>query len=178
MSMNSIGSYGPPPSFGPLLGNGAPGAKFGAIAAQLQEETVTEKNGAQVTTIQTPNGPHEIAVTMNGTSLVEAGYADPLAVNQFKSALSQALQAAASASPGSASGTTGSVGSQSSAGAAIYQLINQLGNNDPSTSALLGSWNSMMQSGGDTGAAQSSSLQAFLKSEVPAFESGAINVSA
>ena len=173
MSVNSIGFSGAAPSFGPLIGNSSQGAKFDAIAEQLQEQTIPNKDGAQVTYIQTPNGPKPIGETMNGTSIWEAGYANPLAVNQFKSQLSQALQAEAASSGNSTSAPPGSTTSQTPGSAALYNLINQLGNDAPSSAALLSSWNNMMQSGGDAGDAQSSTLQAFLQN----VESGALDIS-
>jgi hypothetical protein len=55
-----------------------------------------------------------------------------------------------------ASGGSGSGGGRSSTGAALYKQVSQMGTHDPSTSALLRNWNSIMQTGdvgGEAGAA-------------------------
>lgn len=175
MSMSSIGASGPPPSFGPLMSNTTQDAKFDSIAEEFQAQSVTGKNGAQLLVIQTPSGPKDIGVSMNGTTLLEAGYADPLSVNQFQSLLSQTLAQEAAASTGS---TSGADSGQSRQGTALYNLIAQISNSDPSTSGLVSRWNDMMQSGGDSADANSSALQAFLQYEAPAIDSGSLDLSA
>jgi hypothetical protein len=109
---------------------------------------------------------------------VEAGYADPTDVSQFQSALAQALRADEATASGANSGTSESVVSQSSAGIAVYKRVSQIGNSEPSTSELLRSWNSIMQSGQDPGDAEAATLKALLQSGAPGFGSGILDITA
>jgi len=121
----------------------------------LRERTTTTAAGSQVTSIQ-------------GNAVAQAGYADPADGSHVQSAFAQALRANGAAGRSPTSGTSGSQGNQSSRGTALYRLVSQMGNSDPSTSALLESWNSIMQSA-DAGAG---AFQGSLRSEAPVFESG------
>jgi hypothetical protein len=121
--------------------------------------------------------PDRVAPT-DRTGTVESGSADPTEVNQFQSALEQALRADEATASGSTSRTSESDGSQSSAGIALYKRINQIGNGEPSTSELLRNWNSIMQSGQDPGETGSATLQALLHSGTSAFGSGVLDVTA
>jgi hypothetical protein len=124
-----------------------------------------------------PLSPERVAAT-DRPATVESGSADPTEVNQFQSALEQARRADEAAASGSTSGTSESDGSQSSAGIALYERINQIGNSEPSTSELLRSWNSIMQSGQDPGETGSATLRALLQRGAPAFGSGVLDVTA
>jgi hypothetical protein len=53
-----------------------------------------------------------------------------------------------------------------------------MGDSDLSTSALLRSWNSIMQSGQDGGNARAATLQTLLPNEAPAPESGGLDLTA
>jgi hypothetical protein len=109
---------------------------------------------------------------------VEAGYADPTDVSQFQSTLAQALRADGATASGAASGTSESDSSRWSAGIALYKRVSQTGNSEPSTSELLRSWNSIMQSGQDPGDAGAATLQTLLQSGTPAFGSNVLDVTA
>jgi hypothetical protein len=124
-----------------------------------------------------PLSPERVAPT-DRPGRVESGSADPTEVNQFQGALEQALRADEATASGSTSRTSESDGSQSSAGIALYKRINQIGNSEPSTSELLRSWNSIMQSGQDPGETGSATLQALLQRGAPAFGSGVLDVTA
>ncbi len=157
MSVTSVLPSQPTP-YGPISGNKSQGAKFAAPAKPSQ---------------QSPDS----AVLKDGQGTVEAGYTDPADVSQFQSAFAEALRADRSAAAGPASGTSESDGSQSSAGIALYKRISQIGN-EPSTSELLRSWNSIMQSGQDAGDGGAATLRALFQSGAPAFESGILDVTA
>ena len=124
-----------------------------------------------------PLSPDRIAPT-DRPGTVESGSADPTDVSQFQSALEQALRADEATASGSTSGTSESDGSQSSAGIALYKRISQIGSSEPSTSELLKSWNTIMQSGQDPGETGSATLQALLQRGAPAFGSGVLDVTA
>ena len=109
---------------------------------------------------------------------VEAGYVDPTDVSQFQSALAQALRAHGATASGLTSGTSESDSSQSSAGIALYKRISQIGNSESSSSELLRSWNSIMQSGQEPGETGTATLQALLQSGTPAFGSAILDVTA
>jgi len=109
---------------------------------------------------------------------VESGYADPTDVSQLQSALAQALRADEATASGSANTTSEADVSQSSAGIALYRRVSQIGNSEPSTSELLRSWNSIVQSGQDPGDAGAATLQALLRTGAPAFGSSIIDVTA
>jgi len=69
----------------------------------------------------------------------------PLPVNNSQGP--KFAQANGAAAGRSTSRSSGAGGGQPSTGAALYKLVSQMGNNDPSTSALLRNWNSIMQTG-------------------------------
>jgi hypothetical protein len=142
-----------PTPYPPISGSNSQRAKFAALAPDRAART-------------------------DRPSTVEAGYADPTDVSQFQSALEQALRADGATASGSTSAASESDGSQSSAGIALYKRISQIGSGEPSTSELLKSWNSIMQSGQDPGETGSATLQALLHSGAPAFGSGVLDVTA
>ncbi len=97
---------------------------------------------------------------------------------QFRSNFERAPREEGSPSESSSSGTTGSIGGRSSPGIALYQRINQYGNSKPSTSALLESWNNIMQGGQDTDSAATAFAKRLLQNETPGSESGVIDLTA
>ena len=151
MSVTSVLSSRPP-SYGPLSGSTSRNAKVAAGTTQ------------------------DVAAIEAGKSPVEAGYADPAKVSRFQNALPEALRADG-AIPGRR-GTGNSVpnGARSSSGTSLYKLVSRMGNNDPSTAALLRSWNSIMQTGQDAGDAGASTLQTSLQHEAPAFETSTFHL--
>jgi hypothetical protein len=170
MSVTSLRNL--PPFYGPDSGNNSQSAKFAGLAERLRERTNTNANGPQATSIQDKPVAHDYAVTKQGEGVVRAGYADPTDASHVQSAFAQALRANGVAGGSPTSGNSGSQGNQSSRGTALYRLVSQMGNSDPSTSALLKSWNSIMQSGRDAGDAGAGALQDSLRSEPSVLESG------
>jgi hypothetical protein len=160
------------PFYSPDSGNNSLSAKFAGLAERLRERTNTNANGSQATSIQGTPVAHDYAVTKVGEGVVQAGYADPADASHVQSALAQALRANGVAGGSPTSGTSGSQGNQSSRGTALYRLVSQMGNSDPSTSALLESWNSIMQGGRDAGDVWAGALQGSLRSDASVFESG------
>jgi hypothetical protein len=158
-----------PPFYGPDPGSNAQGA---GRAERLRERTSTTTNGSLATSIEGKPVTRDSALTKEGGGVVQAGYADPADASHLQSAFAQALRANRVAGGSATSGTSGSQGNQSSRGTALYRLVSRMGNSDPSTSALLKSWNSIMQSGREGGDAETGALQSSLQSEASAFESG------
>ena len=164
---------GLPPSYGPYSGNNSQSAKSTALADLLQAKATPKADGSQVAS---PRVEPDVAKDGKGTAGVE--YADPADVSHLQSAFAQALRANGATTGRSTGGTAGSERNRSSNGTALYKLVSQMGSSDPSTAALLRSWNSIMQTGqvaGDTGAA---GLQGWLQIEAPAFESGRLDLTA
>ena len=71
-----------------------------------------------------------------------------------------------------------SLSEQSSPGIAVYQRVSQYGNNEPSTSALLKRWNSIMQSGGNVDGAAADFAKALAQNETPGLGSGVLDLTA
>ncbi len=169
---------GLPPTYEPLCGNNSQSAKLIARAEQLQQKTIAQAVGSQGASTRVNSATHDIATVEDGKGMLEAGYAGPTDVSQFQSTLEQALRMAAATAGRSTSAAPASGGSQSSIGTALYKRISQMGDSDPSTSALLRNWNSIMQSGQDGGNAGAATLHTFLPNEAPAFESGGLDLTA
>ena len=157
-----------PTSYRPISGNNSQSAKFAA----------TKANGSQATSPRVNGTTPDSAVLADRQGTVDTGYADPAHVSQLQSALAQALRTNGATASGSTDETSESDSSQSSAGIALYKRISQIGNSEPSTSELLRSWNSIMQSGQDVGAAGAATLRALLQSGAPALGSGILDVTA
>jgi hypothetical protein len=168
MSVTSVLPDRPTP-YRPTSGNNSQSAKFTAAA---------QADGSRVTSTRVNGATPDSAVLTGRQGTVDAGNANSADVSQFQSALAQALRTDGATAAGSAGGTSESDGSQSSAGIALYKRISQIGNSEPSTSELLRSWNSIMQSGQDAGDAGAATLRALLQSGAPAFGSGILDVTA
>ena len=143
-----------PPSYGPLSGSISRNAKVAAGTTQ------------------------DIAAIKAGKSPAEAGYADPTEVSLFQNALAGHSRADGAIPGRPGSGNSAQNGTRSSSGTSLYELVSRMGNNDPSTAALLRSWNSIMQTGQDAGGAGASTLQTSLQYEVPAFETSTFHLTA
>jgi hypothetical protein len=174
MSVTSV-FPGHPAPYGPVSGNNSPRAKFAVLPKQ--SPPATQADGSQVTSARISGSTRDSTVLEDAQSTVEAGYAGPTDVSQLKQAFAQTLRpdGATRATPKSATAESG--GSQSSAGIALYQRINQIGN-EPSTSELLRKWNSIMQSGHDAGDAGAATLRALFQNEEPASGSRILDVTA
>lgn len=118
--------------------------------------------------------------------------ADSTDASELQSALEQALRADGATASGStsearaggaaASGftgeATGSDDRQRSAGIALYERVSQIGNGEPSPSALLKSWNSIMRSGQDADGHGAAVMQALLRSGASPFGADILDVTA
>ena len=171
MSVNSV-STGLLPSYGALSGNNSQTAKSAAFAKELPEKASAPADGPQVTTARASDAPE------NGGSAPKPGYGAPTDDSQFQSELEQARRASTAGSGRSASGTAGSRGGQTSAGIALYKRISQIGNDEPSASALLKRWNSIMQSEQDADNTATVTSQAFAQNGATRFESGILDLTA
>jgi hypothetical protein len=176
MSVTSVFPSHPTP-YGPISGNNSQSAKFAVLPKQSQQNPATQADGSQVTSARVNGATPDSAVLEDRQSTVEAGYAAPTDVSQFESAFAQTLRADGATAARPTSGTSESDGSQSSAGIALYQRISQIGN-EPSTSELLRSWNSIMQSGQDAGDAGAATLRALFQNDGPSFGSRILDVTA
>ncbi len=177
MSVTSVPSGRSTP-YSPVSGNNSQSAKFAAPAKQSQQNPAIQEDGSQVTSTRVNGATPDSAVPTNRQGAVGAGHSDPTDIGQFQSTFAQARRTDGATAAGATSGTSESDGSQSSAGIALYKRISQLGNNEPSTSELLRSWNSVMQSGQDPGDTGTATLQALLQNGTPAFGSSILDVTA
>ena len=171
MSVNSV-LAGLLPSYGALSGNNSQTAKSVAFAKELPERTSATADAPQVTTARASDP------TENGGSAAKPGYGGPIDDSRFQSELEQARRANAAAAGRSASGSSGSRGGQTSAAIALYKRISQIGNDEPSASALLKRWNSIMQGEQDTDNTTSVTSQAFAQNGATRFESGILDLTA
>ena len=166
MSVNSV-LTGLPPSYNPLSRNNAPTARPAAAATGLREKSFGKSSAARVTSAALDGATPDATVTAD----------DPTDV-RFQSTLEQALHEGSATAGRSSSGTSGSPGGLSSAGIALYQRVSQYGNNEPRTSALLKSWNTIMQGGQDADAAAATFAKALSQNETPGSESGVLDLTA
>ena len=174
MSVTSVFSGHPAP-YGPVSGNNPQSAKLAVLPKQSQP--ATRADGSQVTSARISGSTRDGTVLEDRQSTVEAGYAGPTDVSQFEQAFAQTLRPDGTTRATPKSGTAESGGSQRSAGIALYQRINQIGN-EPSTSELLRKWNSIMQGGHDAGDAGAATLRALFQNEEPASGSRILDVTA
>ena len=168
MSVNSV-STGLLPSYGTLSGNSSQNAKSAALAAEFPDKTSTQANPSQVTGSEADGARQSASATAGNAADTD----------QFQSTLEQTLrEGRASAGSSAASSTSDALLGQSSPGIALYQRISQYGNNEPSTSALLKRWNSIMQSGQSADSAAASFAKALSQNETPGLESGVVDLTA
>ena len=167
MSVNSVSSR-LLPSYGALSGSNSQNAKSVAFAKELPEKTSATADGPQVTTARASNA------TQNGGSAPRPGYGAPTDDSQ----LDQARRADAAAAGRSASEPSGPRDGQTSAGIALYKRISQIGNDEPSASALLKRWNSIMQSEQDADNTATVTSQPFAQNGATRFESGILDLTA
>ena len=171
MSVNSVSSR-LLPSYGALSGNNSQNAKSAVFAKELPERASATLDGPQVTAARASDA------TQNGGSAPKPGYGGPTDDSQVQSELDQARRADAAAAGRSASGPAGSSSGQTPAGIALYKRISQIGNDEPSASALLKRWNSIMQGEQDTGNTATVTSQAFAQNGATRFESGILDLTA
>ena len=168
MSVNSVPT-GLPPSYSPLSGGTTSRtAKSAPIAKGLLDERFAKANVSQATSAEVDGSTQDASVTSG----------DPTDGEQFQSTLEQALREGAATGGRPTGGTSGSPGSQSSRGLALYQRVSQYGNNEASTSALLESWNTIMQGGDNADSAAAAFLKTLSQSETPVYRSGVLDLTA
>ncbi len=161
MSVNSVSTGLPPPS-NSLFSAG------NSRTARSAAPSFANANSSQV-------GGAGVKSATPDTS-VPGGDAGDL---QFRSNFERAQREEGSPSTESASsGTTGSTGGRSSPGIALYQRINQYGDSEPSTSALLESWNNIMRGGQETDSAATAFAKRLLQNGAPGSESGVLDLTA
>ena len=170
MSVNSV-LPGLLPSYGPLSGNGSQNAKAAARAKEIPERTSVNADPSQVSGTEADRATAHTPASSNGST----------GTQPFQSNLEQALRqgGATTTTAGKASGGTAALLSgQSSPGIAAYQRISQYGNNEPSTSALLKRWNTIMQNGSDADSAAADFAKTLAQHETPGLEPGVIDLTA
>jgi hypothetical protein len=174
MSVTSVLPSHPRP-YGPVSGNNSQSAKFAVLPKQPRP--AIQADGSQVKSARIGGSTRDSAVLEDGQSTVEAGYAAPTDVSQLEKAFAQTQRADGATRATPTGRPLESDGSQSSSGIALYQRINQIGN-EPSTSELLRKWNSIMQSGQDAGDAGAATLRALFQNDSPASGSRILDVTA
>lgn len=156
MSVNSV-STGLAPSYNLRSDSNSPSAKAAALAKELQQRSSAKAEPSQATSTQV----------------------DDAARGQFQSTLEQALREGAATAGSPTSGATEPPGAGHSApGIALYQRVSQYGNNDPSNSALLQSWNKIMQGGRDADSAAAAFAKLLSQNGMPGSESGVLDLTA
>jgi hypothetical protein len=166
MSVNSV-LTGLPPSYNPLSRNNAPTVRPAAAATGLREKSFGKSSASRVTSAALDGATPDAPVTAGDPSDI-----------RFQSTLEQALHEDAATGGRTSGGTSGSPGTQSPAGIALYQRVSQYGNHEPRTSALLKSWNTIMQGGPDADTAAATFAKAFAQNEAPGSESGVLDLTA
>ena len=166
MSVNSV-LPGLSPSYGPLSGSGSQSAKSAARAKEFPDKTAVNADPSQVTGAEADSATQEPSAPTGGTG-----------ATQFQSTLEQALRQGGGTSESATGAASDSLSEQSSPGIAVYQRVSQYGNNEPSTSALLKRWNSIMQSGGNVDGAAADFAKALAQNETPGLDSGVIDLTA
>lgn len=163
MSVKSV-STGLPPYYSPLSGNTSPTAKPAALAKQLPESTFAKTD----VTSADDGATRGAFVTGGDTNGV------------FQRTLEQELREGGTTAGARRSTDTasGSPAGRSSPGIALYQRISQYGNNEPATSALLKSWNNVMQGGRDADSAAAAFAKALAQNEVLASTPGVLDLTA
>jgi hypothetical protein len=167
MSVNSVAT-GLLPSYGPLSGNSSQSAKYARLAQELPEKASVTADAPQITSAEFDSAPQGAAVASDA----------PADASQFQSTLEQALREGGAAAGTSASGTSASPANSAAPGIALYKRVSQYSSKEPSTSALLKSWNSIMQSGQDQDSAGAAVAKALLQNAAPGFESRIVDLTA
>jgi hypothetical protein len=166
MSVNSV-LTGLPPSYNPRSSNSSPTARPAAAAKELREKSFARTGASRVTSAEVDGPTQDAPVTSGDATDV-----------QFHSTLDQALHEGAATAGRSSSSASEPPGGQSPAGIALYQRVSQYGNNEPQTSALLRTWNTIMQGGPDADTAAATFAKALSQSETPGSESGVLDLTA
>lgn len=159
---------------------------FDDLVAKLQqtgsgEKTTTKGDGSSVTTVSTASGSERIVseTSANGQTLTEAGYVSPTLLQKFLDNLFSSLKADGAAAAGSAATSASSTAGAASTSVshAVDKLGTQLSAGASSTTGLVNSFGSLLQSSGinlPDGTNASTALKAFLAHAAPAIDSGQI----
>jgi hypothetical protein len=167
MSVNSV-LTGLPPSYGPLAANNSQTAKSGALAKELPGRPFNKTDLPQVTGAEAQIAGQDSPTTGG----------DPTHVGPLQSVLERALREGGAAAGRSASGSSGSPGGGSSAGIALYQRISQYGNSESSMSALLKSWNEIVQGGQIADSAVATFAKTLSQNETLGLQSSVLDLTA
>jgi len=164
MSVNSV-STGLLPFYGPISDNGSQSTKSVAGAKEFPEKARIDADASQAT------GAEVDGVTEDSSG--SSGSAP-----QFQSALEQTLRQGAATAPNATRETSEPLNGQPSPGIATYQRVSQYGNNEPSTSALLKRWNSIVQNGKAADGAAADFARLLSQNEAPGLEPGILDLTA
>jgi hypothetical protein len=166
MSVNSV-STRLPPSYNLLSGNTSPTARPAAAANERAAKPFAKANVSQSTGTAARGATRDASVTSGDST-----------DDHLQSTLEQALHEGAATAGTSRDGTSDSPAGTSAPGIALYQRVSQYGNSEPRTSALLQSWNSIMQGGPDADTAAAAFAKALSQHQMPGSESGVIDLTA
>jgi hypothetical protein len=166
MSVNSI-LTSLSPSYSPLSGNKSQTAKSAIPADEIAEKTFAKASVSQETSAEVDGATRDASIESD----------DAVDASQFHSTFGQARRQNGATAGRSTSETADSPRGRSP-GIALYQRVSQYGNNEPSTSALLESWNKIMQGGQDADSAAAAFLKAFSATETPGSPSSVLDLTA
>jgi hypothetical protein len=164
MSVNSV-LTGLPPSYNLRSDNNSQSARSAALAQELRQKTFAKADASQVTDAEVDGAKQDPSATSG----------DP---GQFQSTLEQALREGPVTAGRPTSGRSESLGGHPAPGIALYQRVSQYGNNEPSNSALLQSWNKIMQGGRDADTAAAAFARLLSQNGMPGSESGVLDLTA
>jgi hypothetical protein len=156
MSVNSVSTH-LRPYYGPLSGSSSQPARSGTFA-ETRASQVTEAEAARATQ--------------------DASVSSSEALWGFKTPPGRDSQQSTTAAEDSTSETSGAPSGRSPPGIALYQRVSQYGSNEPSTSALLKSWNDIVHGGQDAESGVAAFAKAVSQNGALGFESRVIDLTA
>jgi hypothetical protein len=166
MSVNSV-STRLPPSYNLLSGTRSPTARPAAAANERPEKSFSKASASQFTGAPVRGATQDAAVTSGDSTDAD-----------LQSTLEQALHESAAAAGKPTGGTSESAASLASPGIALYQRVSQYGSSEPRTSALLESWNNIMQGGQDADTAAAAFAKALSQHQMPGSEPRVLDLTA
>lgn len=168
MSVNSV-STGLSPSYGLLTGTNSQTARYAAIGREWPEKPSAKADDAQVNGAEVNESTPDAAAAGDGTPDTA----------EFQSSLDQALREGGASARYSDPAASDPSTARSSAGLALYKRISQYGSdNGPRASALLKSWNSIIQSGANADIGDAAIAKAVLQSGTPHDSAGVLDLTA
>ena len=158
MSVNSLSTH-LRPYYGPLAASRSQPAKSGGFAKARE---------SQVTAVEAQGATRDASVS--GSEATDLG--------GFRAAPNRESQESGGTAKESTSETSAAPGGRSSPGIALYQRVSQYGSNEPSTSALLKSWNDIVHGSQSAESGVTAFAKALSQNGTLGYESGVLDLTA